>query len=372
MNTPPNRDSSVVRLFLELVRIDAVSLMERPIADALTRLLTTGGVRVEEDDTGAQVGGNTGNLLCFPPHFDPNKPALMLTAHLDTVLPTAHLKPIVREDRITSDGTTILGADNRAGLSVLVDLLLSSVRPTIPQRNYFCVFTFGEELALYGAGTVDLSRFNVIGGFVFDCSKRPGVYIRESVGLHLFNARVIGKSAHSGVNPEEGVSAIVLASEAIAKLPLGRIDAETTANVGKIVGGEAVNAVPERVAIEGEVRSFTPQRIGEHMQIIESLFRSTVEGKGKLEFETAVDFEPYVLAPTSPVVVELERALRGAGLEPTPIRYTGGSDANKYNAKGIPAVNIGIGAQKPHSTDEFILIEDLERSSHIAKELVRA
>jgi tripeptide aminopeptidase len=363
---------NLVQRFLTLAKIDAVSLAERPIADAVSSLLRNAGIHVEEDASAAQIGGTAGNLLCFPPGFDPQKPALMLTAHLDTVLSTHRLRPVLLADRITSDGTTILGADNRAGLSVLVDLLLNCTRGTTPHRNFFCVFTVGEEIGLLGAGSLDLSRFQISAGIVFDCSKRPGVYIRESVGLHLFTARIVGKSAHSGVNPEEGVNAIVMASQAISRLRLGRLDEETTANVGQIRGGEAVNAVPERAIVEGEVRSFDPKRIMSELSIIEQIFHESVAGKGRLEFETTVDFEPYVLAPDLPVVMDLERALVAAGCIPQPIRYTGGSDANKYNAKGIPTVNIGIGAQKPHSNEEFILLEDLHRSYDIAKELIRA
>ncbi len=369
--TKPFSDG-LIPLFLDLVRINAVSLKERPMADELIRLLGRSGVRVEEDSSASVLGGDAGNLLCFPPGFDSGRPALMLTAHLDTVLPTGRQKAVVHPDRITSDGTGILGADNRLGLAVLVQLLRQCAAGQLAYRNFFCVFTVAEEIGLLGAGTVDLSPYRVSGGVVFDCSRRPGIYIQESVGLHLFTARIFGKAAHSGVNPEEGASAIVMASQAIARLSLGRLDANTTANVGRIQGGEAVNAIPEKVVAEGEVRSFDPPRILEQLEVIRQTFLDAVQGQGRLEFETQVDFEPYVLPGSAGVVKDLDRAIRAAGCVPQPIRYTGGSDANQYNAKGVPAVNIGIGAQKPHSAEEFVLLEDLDSTFRIAVELVRA
>jgi tripeptide aminopeptidase len=365
------REQELLSLFLRLAPIDGVSHVERAIADEVIALLRAGGIDVIEDESAPVVKSNAGNLLCFPPGFRPDVPATMLEAHLDTVQPTGSLKVIVKEDRVCSDGTTILGADNRMGLSILVDLLLHADTLPQPRKNFFVALTVGEETGLYGAGALDLSKFHVTTAFVFDCSKRPGIFIRESVGLYDFTAQFVGKAAHAGVAPEEGVSAIALAAAAISKIRLGRIDGETTANIGRIYGGDATNIVPERVTVEGEVRSFSPDKIREELRRIEQTFYSTVNGTGRLVFSAYSDFEPYVHAPNAPAVVELEQAIRRAGLTPQPIRYMGGSDANKYNAKGVPAVNIGIGAQKPHSVEEFFLLEDLFKSSEIAHELVK-
>jgi tripeptide aminopeptidase len=363
--------TNLVPLFLRLAAIDGVSLAERKIADEVTMLLRAAGVRVIEDTAGASFGGDTGNLICLPPGYRPDEPAYMLTAHLDTVKSTAGLRPIVDAVSVRSDGTTILGGDDRLGLSVLVMLLTEAARKEFSHANFFVLLSFGEELGLFGAGSANVAAYRPSCAYVFDCSKRPGVYIRESVGLYTFTAEFIGKTAHSGVAPEEGVSAIQLASRAIARLKLGRIDPETTANIGKIRGGEAVNAIPERVTIEGEVRSFTPERIAQELKAIEYALRSSMNGTGKLQFDVQPDFEPYILSANVPMISHLECAMRAVGLEPCAIRYTGGSDANKYNAKGVPAVNLGVGAQKPHSTDEFFLIEDMLKTYELARELVR-
>ena len=363
-------EHELLSLFMRLAPIDGVSHAERAIADAVTSLLRQGGIRVIEDNSAGIVKGNTGNLLCFPPAFDEHAPAILLEAHLDTVQSTAKLKAIVKPDRVTSDGSTILGADNRMGLSVLVDLLLAVAKIKTAYRNFFVALTVCEETGLYGADAIDLTSHNVTAAYVFDCSKRPGIYIRESVGLYAFTAQFIGKAAHAGVAPEEGISAIALSAAAISKIRLGRIDADTTANIGKIYGGEATNVVPDKVTIEGEVRSFLPGRIKEELDFIRRTFESAAGGAERVNFNAAPDFEPYVHKPDSAPVLHLESAIRAAGLNPQPIRYMGGSDANKYNAKGIPAVNIGIGAQKPHSLEEFFLLEDLFKTSEIAHALV--
>ncbi len=362
--------TDLVELFLHLARIEGTSLAERKIADEVAFILAKAGIQVTEDGSAAKHGGEAGNLICFPPQYDPRFPAIMLTAHLDTVRSTAGLNPIVDDGVIRSDGSTILGGDNRAGLSVLIRLLMEAAQDESSRRNFFVVFTVGEETGLHGADAIDLSPYLLSCAYVFDCSKRSGVYIREAVGLRMFTAEFIGKAAHAGVAPEEGISAIQLASAAVARLQLGRIDAETTANIGKIHGGEAVNVIPEKVTVEGEVRSFSPARIQEQLERMEQVMRDSLGGVGCLHFTAQPDFEPYSLSPEAPMVVELERAMRAVGLTPRPIRYSGGSDANKYNAKGIPAVNIGIGAQKPHSREEFILIEDLLKTYEIASELV--
>lgn len=364
--------TDLVELFLHLAKIEGTSLAERMVADEVTFILSKAGIRVLEDGSAAVLGGNSGNLLCFPPEYSPDRPAITLTAHLDTVGSTANLRPIVDAGVIRSDGSTILGGDNRLGLSVLVRLLTDVAQAETQHYNFFAVFTVGEETGLFGADTVDLSHYNPSCAYVFDCSKRPGVYIRDCVGLYTFTAQFIGKAAHSGVAPEEGISAIQLAGAAITKLQLGRIDADTTANIGKIHGGEAVNSIPEKVTIEGEVRSFSMDRIKEQLDLIEQSMRASLNGIGALHFSAQLDFQPYTLSPEAPMVLELEQAMRRVGLTPQPIRYTGGSDANKYNAKGIPAVNIGIGAQKPHSHEEFFLIEDMVKTYELAYELIRA
>jgi tripeptide aminopeptidase len=373
MNSTPSNHKDrkeMVDHFISLATIDSISLDERNIADHVKKILAPYSITVVEDSSASQLKGTTGNLLCFPPHYDRTKPCIALCAHLDTVKPTKNLRPVVTETTISSDGTTILGADNREGLAILTYIMQHLTEMPKPLRNFICVFTVGEELGMYGANAVDLAPYNVHEAYVFDSSRRPGIYIKDCAGCLLFTATFHGKSSHAGVSPEQGLSAITMACAAISGVRFGRIDDETTSNIGSITGGTATNVVADLVTVEGEIRSFTPERIEKELVKIRESFHAAAGAGGSVTIETKMDFYPYVLNAGSPVVTTVERAIRSAGLAPQGIRYTGGSDANSYNAKKIPAVNIGIGAQKPHSYDEFILIEDLITSTEIARAII--
>ncbi len=363
--------NELIELFIHLAKINSPSLNERSIADEVKRQFSLFGFTVIEDDTAKKINGNTGNLICLPPFFNPSKPSIALCAHLDTVQPTEKLVPVVTDEKISSNGTTILGGDDRLGLAVITYISKKIKAAAAPIKNFICVFTVGEELGMYGANHVDLLPYNVTEAFIFDCSKRPGIYIKDGAGCLIFTTTFKGKSAHAGVAPEEGINAIALAANAISNVQFGRIDPETTSNVGKISGGGATNVVPDEVIIDGEVRSFTHEKINAQFQLVKNGFEQSINGGGSVNFKSEIDFHPYVHPENSSIVQTMEKALRAVGLTPKGIRYTGGSDANSYNGKGIPAINIGTGAQKPHSFEEFILIEDLIKSTEIAIALIQ-
>lgn len=357
-------------LFLKAVRVDALSLKERPMALFIRDALAGLRVDIREDDVAHLFNGECGNLVCVPSGFDPSRPAIALLAHMDTPRSTAHVRPIVSGSRITSDSTTALGVDNRAGVSVLLHALREHM--TSGRRGNFVVaFTVAEEVGPCGSKYLDLSHLNIKMCFIFDCSKRPGTFIQAAVGCSLYEAVFFGRSSHAAVAPEKGINAIRLASKAIARIPMGRLSPTMTSNVGLIAGGTATNVVPDRCSIQGEVREFEPRLIGDHLEMVESIFRSIAEvDGGSLQFTTSVDFAPFRLRADDEVFKVTVDTLAGVGLKPEPIDYLGGSDANMLNAKGIPSVNLGIGAQNPHGDDEFILIEDLHKSVEIAAELI--
>jgi tripeptide aminopeptidase len=360
----------LVNLFLDAVRVDAQSLRERPMADFIINALAGLPLDIREDDAASKFGGSCGNLLCVPHGFDPTRPAIALLAHMDTPRSTADVHPVITNGRITSDGTTALGVDNRAGSSVLIHALRSALSSGV-QGNFIVVFTVAEELGPYGSRYLDLSPYNIKMCFVFDCSRRPGVFIRAAVGCSLYRATFTGRAAHAAVAPEKGVNAIQLAAKALAGIHVGRLGPTMTSNIGKISGGAATNVVPDRCVVEGEVREFETHLINEHLAVLEEHFRQVAsENGGGLEFCSSVDFSPFRLKLDDPIVATTVDVLRRVGATPEPIEYLGGSDANELNAKGIPAVNLGIGAQNPHGNDECILIEDLHQSVNIALALI--
>ena len=354
-------------LFLEIAGVEGISGRERRVADYISGFLKGKGFLVEEDEAGKVSGGDAGNLIC---RYGSGG-EIMLLAHMDTVSSTAELKAQVHSDRITSDGSTILGSDDRAGVTAIlyaVEKLLSGGGGI---RDFTGVFTVDEERNLIGSRHLkppEKIRMCV----VFDSHSRPGNYITRTYGCREFHVKVRGRASHAGIAPEKGVNSIQIASSAISRLKLGRVGDDTTANIGVIRGGSAMNVVPEMTEIKGEVRSLAMEKVDSLISDIEKEFQTAAANLGgKVEFHSQWAFQPYNITANLKVRKVVENALRGAGLEPQPSTTAGGSDANNLNAKGIPSINLGIGAQNPHSVEEFILLEDLQAAAEIAMNLIR-
>lgn len=355
---------SLVDLFLEIARIEGLSGAENDVADFVTRFLERLGLTVEREEP--VEGGRCGNVVCRVAGGG----ARVLGAHLDTARSTAALSPIVGDDRITSDGTTVLGVDNRVGVAVLLHVAERVVRESLPTPGFTLAFTVREETDLAGSTTLALDDA-WREAFVFDSSLRPGAFIRAAYGARFFRAAIRGRPAHAGLAPETGIDAIGVAARAVAALRTGRVGNDTTCNVGLIRGGSSVNTVPEHVELEGEVRSSTREGVDAHLSEVHGVFEREANAAGaRLEWEARWDFEPFTLPEDSPICVAASQAIARGGLTPTSVVSTGGSDASVYNARGLSAVNLGIGAQNPHANEEFVLLEDLEAAARIALGLV--
>lgn len=362
----------LIDLFKQLVLIQGTSLKEHNVATFIREYLSRMPFEVIEDHAGERLGGTTGNLIVVPRHVDRAAPVDVFMAHMDTVRDTSVIKVVETDGRLQSDGTSQLGADNRAGVAVVLDLLSEWERWMQLNRNYIAVFSIAEEIGLKGAGELDLSGFNVRAVWVFDSAKRPGAYIKECVGNYDFTATFKGKAAHSAVNPEAGISAIKVAADAISRFQIGRLADMTTINIGSIHGGMATNVVAPECVVHGEIRAVDDAEILRLLSETQNLFESVAASYGAgVEFESVRDFGPYAHSDGSTMVQRIEKALSDAGLQVNPLRYTGGSDANVLNSRGFPAINIGIGAQNPHADDEFILIEDLHSTSKVIRNLIQ-
>lgn len=362
----------LIDLFKQLVLIQGTSLKEHNVAAFIREQLSGLPFDIIEDRAGEKLGGTSGNLIVVPLHVDKLEPVDVFMAHMDTVRDTSVIKVVETDGRLQSDGSSQLGADNRAGVALVLDLLSEWERWKSENRNYIAVFSIAEEIGLKGAGELDLSGFNVRAIWVFDSAKRPGAYIKECVGNYEFTATFKGRAAHSAVNPESGISAIKVAAEAVSKYKIGRLADMTTINIGSIHGGMATNVVAPECMIKGEVRAVDDDEILRLLKETRDLFESVAASYGAgVEFKTVRDFGPYAHSDGSTMVKRIEKALRDAGLQVNPLRYTGGSDANVLNSRGFPAINIGIGAQNPHADDEFILIEDLHASSRVIRNLIQ-
>jgi tripeptide aminopeptidase len=358
-------ESRLIDLFLRLAPIEALSQHEAAVAAFAGDFLSGLGLRPFRDDSRDKTGSDSGNLLC---RVGDGGEALFL-AHMDTARSTAAVRPRVLEDRILSDGTTVLGVDNRAGMALILHALeahLASGRP----GNFTVAFTVCEETTLAGSLALELDP-RLRKCFIFDSSLPPGSFITSGSGAKTFTVSVRGVAAHSGLAPEKGINAIAVAARALARVEQGRVSDSTTVNIGTFQGGTAVNVVSDSAALLGEVRSRDMARIDETLAQIRRLFAEEARSAGAgLEFADQWDFRPYDIPADAPVYRDVAAALRATGLAPNPVASLAGSDANSLNGRGLPAINLGIGAQNPHANDEFILRADFRRACALALELM--
>lgn len=357
----------LIDLFLEAAKIDALSGKEKSLADYIKTFLQKYNYTITEDNSTLFSNSNTGNLICRIGKGGD----FVMTAHMDTARPTINVRPKILEDKIVSSGDTVLGVDNRAGVAVLLFILEKIAKEKIPIKDFTVAFTTCEETTLFGSKNLGLNG-NIKYGFVFDSGYRPGNFIHSACGALGFKIKVLGKASHSGIAPEKGINSLQISARAIGNLPLGRIDEETTMNIGIMKGGTAVNVIPEITELEGEIRSFDINKVEDFFKQTIDIFQKEADLLGGIiEVDSYWDFKPYTVPENSYVYKEIVRSIEKVGLTPTAKISLGGSDANSLNEKGIQSVNLGIGAQNPHSNDEFIFIEDLVKSAEIALELVK-
>ncbi|HNW58296.1 MAG TPA: M20/M25/M40 family metallo-hydrolase [bacterium] len=360
-------------LFLELVRIDAVSLQERPVAEFIKKRLAPLGVEITEDDAAQKLNGTCGNLIIRLPGDLPDTEPLLLLAHLDTVHPTAGVQPVLKEGVLWSDGTTILGVDNRAGVTLLLSLIEELHEHKLHHRSLEIVFTVAEELGMFGAMALDFAQLRAHQGFVFDCTARPGGYVASTPTAYDFKIAITGKSAHSAVAPETGINALSMAVHIMSGFPVGRVNPHSVANFGTIHGGTADNVVPDRVDLTGEFRSFRNEEITALRERLTSLCaEAAARWGGQCEPAFIFSFQGFQFHPEIALVQHLYRAYGRVGVTPQPLVYYGGSDANVFNQHGIQIINTGIGAQNPHSRDEHIRPADLMTGFQILTHLIEA
>jgi tripeptide aminopeptidase len=345
--------------FVRLCEIESPSGRERAMADALTEELRTLGLEVEEDVTAEETGAGAGNLFAHIPGPEGAR-TIVLCAHMDTVPLDAPVQ-VSREDGVlTNRHEAILGADNKAAITTILGAARQLVRDGSPV-GVELVFTTSEERALRGAKALDRSRLQADFGFVFDHASPIGEIVIASPTYYRLAATFRGQAAHAGIRPEEGANAIAAAAKAIAKMRIGRLDAETTANVGRIEGGTAANVVAERCEVELEARSLDDARAGDVVsEMVDACAEAASDGHCDLETSVERLFQGYRLTRTAPAIETAAAALAACGVEPVYISTGGGSDANALIAAGLPVVNVANGTERNHQPDESVTEDALE------------
>src|ERR687885_2994682 len=373
-------EERIKNLLLELIQIDSVSREEREVAQRIKAYCEELGAEVFIDDAGEKVGGNTGNVIARFPGTVPGAEPIMMSAHMDTVVPGKGVKPVVEGDIIRTDGTTVLGGGDKSGCAVVIETIRCLQEQNIPHAPVEAVFSICEEVGLLGAKHVDVSKLKSKYGLVFD-SDDPGFLFTKGPSANHMEFRIYGLEAHAGVAPEEGISAIKIAAEAIAAMKLGRIDEETTANIGVIRGGEATNIITNLVMLKGEARSLDDEKLEAqtaHMikclEDAASKYEVTVDGvttKARVEADVTREYYAMDVPDDSRVVRLVKEAAARMGLKVETMSAGGGCDANIFNKKGIECANLGTGMRAIHTVKEWLDVKDMYAAAEMTLEIMR-
>jgi len=352
--------------FVRLCEIPSPSRRERVVADFVAGAL---GVEVTEDDSAGETGSDAGNLLARIPGPD-GAPTVLFCAHLDTVPATGPIEVEEREGRYINRFDTILGADNKAAVAAFMALARRFADGSAPVGLEF-LFTTCEEVALQGAKAFDRGALRADLGFVFDHATPIGELILAAPSYFRLEAEFHGRAAHAGIRPEDGRSAIVAAADAIGRMELGRVDDETTANVGRVEGGTAANVVAERCRLEIEARSVDADKASRLVErTVDALTDAASDAECDVETQIEEQFRAYRMPRTAPPAAVATAALERLGYEPRYVTTGGGSDANVFNQEGLPCLNVANGTAHNHEPDEFVTVEALEGALDVALTLV--
>ena len=353
----------IVQSFLELVAIDSPSGDEDAIAQELEQRLIALGLEASQDSHGNVLGRLAGE----------GEP-ILLSAHMDTVEPGRGITPVWDgSDIVRTDGTTILGADNKAGCAVILEVIQSVLEDAVPHRPIEVAISRGEEIGLIGAQNMDYSRITAKVAIVIDSGGPPASVQGQAPYHYTYSIAVHGKAAHAGVEPEKGVPAITIAAEAILGMPQGRIDFETTGNVGTVHGGLVRNAVPEDCVVEGEMRSMEFEKVEmlvtrakDHLDEVRHRHPAA-----RIESNFHLGYPGYKLEPGDPAADLMFGVLRGLGMEPNPHPVGGGTDGNVFRGHGISSVVIGRGGYNQHTKDEYLVIPEMLDCARVVEAAVR-
>jgi tripeptide aminopeptidase len=369
---PCSVTSDVVDVFLTLATVQSPSGAERPVADLAAAYLRELGLEVAEDDAGGTLGGDAGNLYCRIPATEANGGLpLFLCAHMDTVPPDAPIEPVISFGAIRNSAPTILGADNKASVAVMLDAVRQIVSEGRPHAGIEIVFTVQEEVGLLGAKAFDCTRLHARTGFVYDHAAAIGEIIVQAPSQYTIEATFHGHPAHSGIAPEQGRSAIAAAARAISEMRLGRIDDETTANVGLIRGGTARNIVPAQCWLQAEARSLDPERARRQSQaMLDAMAHAANVEECSVETSVTLEYEAYRYRRGDATVALACEALENAGHEPSTVSAGGGADAHVFNQRGLHCLNLGNGMARIHTADEEIAVADLSAMVDVTLALV--
>jgi tripeptide aminopeptidase len=364
----------LLKNFFEILKIKSISKNERSLFEYVKNKLENLGLKVFEDDCGSKFGGNTGNLIAtYIPEVIKNNPPIFLSGHLDTIPHNSVIEPEINEGKIVNKNKSeILGSDDKAAIAAIIEALSFLIKNNIPTGVVYVIFTVGEELALFGSRYLDVNLIDAQYGFVFDADGAVGSIINKAPYHNRINFTVIGRASHAGVSPEKGINSIKSAALAITNISSGRIDSETTCNIGIIKGGLETNIVPEVTEVQAEARSMSVDKLNKVTDEMIDQFQKASQISGtKLEYQVLREYDGYEIAQDSITVKIAEYAFNKISINPKIKSSGGGSDTNNFNSKGRQAVNLSSGIENCHSAEEFIKVEELGKLVKLIIEICR-
>lgn len=361
----------ILDTFLDLVRIDSPTHDERQVAEYCAAKFSGAGLVTRFDDSASATGSNTGNLIATLPGRDCGK-VVILSAHMDCVDPCAGVVPVIEDGVIRSCGQTVLGADDKAGIAVIIEAVLRLVDSKEPHPEVRVVLTVAEENGLAGAKALAPEVFEGDVCLVLDAAGAPGQVVVGTPTHYTFEATFTGMASHAGISPENGRSALVMASRSVCAMELGRLDDSTTANIGVIEGGTATNVVPAHVRMKGECRSLSREKVERVRDSMDEIMSSCAkEYGGSVEVNWALEYEGFTVSDDLRYLTQVMEACRDAGISPAKITTGGGSDGNIFALRGLPTFVLTCGIRDAHSTSEHIFIDDLRATVDIVLAFIR-
>lgn len=360
----------IINTFIKYAKISSPSYEEKNFADIIINDLKELGAEILIDDCNKKCNSNTGNIIAYIKGELKGNP-IMLSAHMDTVLPCDNIEPLILGDKIISKGETILSSDDKAGITSIIEAIRYVKSKGIPHKDIEIVFTVCEEVGLLGSKFLDYSKIKSNICYVLDGDGHPGTVTVKSPAHADIVAEFIGIAKHAGLEPENGISAIQMAADAISKMQLLRIDSDTSANVGTIQGGKADNIVADYCRVTFEARSLNDMKLEKQLKImLDIINESANKFGGNVNLSHEIAYNAVEVSENTEVIKLFKHACQKANLTFIPESSGGGADSSNYFSNGISAVTIGVGMSKVHSTDEFISIDDLINSTRLVVSLI--
>lgn len=361
----------IVSEFCKLTSIDSPSLGEREMGDYMKKCLRTLGIDSQEDDAAAKIGGNCGNLYAYLDGRKDTEPVLFC-AHMDTVEPSIGKRAAIDENGVIhSLGNTVLGADDCSGIASILEALREISEQKLEHRSLEILFTVAEETYCKGSSVFDFSKLRSKEAYVLDLTGPVGAAALKAPSILTFTATILGKSAHAGFSPQDGIHAVKAMADALSKLQLGRINGQTTVNIGVIHGGLAENIIPASCSVSGEIRSYSHERALEAYADVQDCIESAATVYGaKTEYEMKVNCKAYEVQTDGPVIRRFERACDKLGIECMPGETFGGSDNNIFAENGINGIVLACAMNSCHSCEEYTSAAELKKISALVRTLM--